>query len=35
VTAGGRQMVLDSRGRAKNWSVMFNVPTMKWLTGDL
>jgi hypothetical protein len=34
VTAGGRQIVLDWRGRAKNCSVRFSVPVMNLPSGD-
>ena len=35
VTVGGRQMVLDWRGRAKNWSFMFSVPLMYFATAGV
>jgi hypothetical protein len=34
VTAGGRQIVLDWRGRAKNCSVRSSVPVMNLPSGD-
>jgi len=32
VTFGGRQIVVDWRGRAKNWSLRFIVPVMNLAT---